>query len=522
MANKTFETRITRFDGGIANDIRENDTSKHAYAQNFNTFSYAHRLVPYRSYEAGNDTLDRKINKFLYYNGKLYGRGFVSATPSVYDVQVYYKTDFTDGTWTTPANSSDPLSSAISTYGELFIYYRGFIYGAADVSNVFQFDVTEAASFVVSDFTKNKVANVQGVVHSANDILYVAAKNSSTTKPEIWENNNGTWAGSASLSLPANLTITSMCEYGIYLAIACVSDDPLATSSKVFLWDRVATTWNEQIDWGEGALNVLEELEGRLVGISIQERVNATNLLFNTTVNFKYYAGAQGAIEFSRLTGQTASTPISHLGKAKQKANNRIYFQMILTTPEGGAGTAEGIWSVGRNEQGRYSVVNEYQTSDGTTIPTTIDGFFLVGSYIFISYSNSGSLSGNISKTKDDNVAGSFANNSIYESIIFDGGDASQTKKLIGVSVTTLPLASGNSVALAYRTDKDIISDSSTWTTIFTHTTVDTVAHSAINVESTGATLPEFKEIQFQLISTGGANITGFSFEHEIIPKRLY
>lgn len=520
MANK--EIKITRFDGGIANDIRENDTSKHSYAQNFNTFSYAHRLVPYRSYEAGQDTLNRKINKFLYYNAKLYGRGFISATPSVYDAQVFYKTVFSDGTWTTPSNSSETLSLAQDTYGELFIYYRGFIYGAHRSSTVFKFDVTEAAAFVSSNFSKVAVGNVQGVIHSADDILYVAAKGTQggIVRATIWSNDNLTWSADAVLILPTGYTITSMCEYGAYLAIACVSDDLLSKSSKVFLWDRVATTWNEQIDWGEGALNVLEELEGRLIGISIQERVNATNLLFNTTVNFKYYAGAQGAIEFVRITGLTSATPISYLGKAKQKVNNRIYFTAIISTPEGASGTAEGVWSVGKNEQGRYSVVNEYQTSDGTTIPTTIDGFFLMGSYIFIAYSDSGSLSGNISKTRDD-VA--YSNNSIYESIVFDGGDASQTKKLIGVSVTTLPLVSGNSVALKYRTDKDIISDTgTTWTTIFTHTTVDSIAHSAINVEATGVTLPEFKEIQLQLVSTGGAIITGYSFEYEIIPKRLY
>ena len=555
----------------MVNDIRENDASKYAFTKGFDTFSYKKRLIPYRSYEAGQDTVNRKINKFLYYNGKLYGRGFVSATPSVYDTQVYYKTVFSDGTWTTPANGGDASSAAIDAegYGELFIYYKGYIYGASSSTSVFKFDVAESVAFANNNFNENNVGNVQGVIHSADDILYVAAKNATTLRATIWKNDNGTWAGgtdTVSLTLPANMSVTSMCEYGIYLAIACVSDDPLTTSSKVFLWDRVATTWNESIDWGEGSLNVLEELEGRLIGISIQERVNATNLLFNTTINFKYYAGAQGAIEFDRLTGLTAATPVSYLGKAKQKANNRIYFATIISTPEGTA-TREGVWSVGPNKQGGYSIVNEYQSSDAT-IPTAIDGFFLMGSYIFIAYSNSGSLSGNISKTRDDEV---YSNNSVYESIAFDGGDSSLTKKLIGVTVHTVAIPSGGSIVLKYKIDEVISTSGGAFTTIFTNATVtagsftvgatytivsvgttdftaigasaNTVgvtfiasgagsgsgvavpgltSHSAINIESSGATLSEFKEVQFQIISTGGAIVTGLSFAYEITGKRLY
>jgi len=57
---------------------------------------------------------------------------------------------------------------------------------------------------------------------------------------------------------------------------------------------------------------------------------------------------------------------------------------------------------------------------------------------------------------------------------------------------------------------------------IMTHSTDDAVKHSAINIESTGATLPQFNEIQFRIESTGGAVITGLKFKYEDIDDDLY
>ena len=78
-------------------------------------------------------------------------------------------------------------------------------------------------------------------------------------------------------------------------------------------------------------------------------------------------------------------------------------------------------------------------------------------------------------------------------------------------------LPAAGSVVLKYRKDEE-----TSYTTIFTHTTDNSLSHSAINIESSGATLPEYREIQFRIESTGNAEITSFSFVYEDQDKDLY
>lgn len=512
---KILEQIIKKFDGGIANDLRDTDKAKFAVARHFDHLSLPGRLLPYRSYEAGNDTLGRKMTDFFYTSGKLFAMGVVSGTTKA---AIYYKDTYTDGTWSTTANNESGVSAApISGF---FVHYKGFGYGICPNQSVFKYDITGVAAFVAQDLAlSGTVTSVGGgLVHSKDDILYLAYN--TAAGPIIAKKNGATWTDSA-LLLPTYLTITSICEYGNYLAIACKPTSVYGGNSSVYLWDRNSsvTTLAESIDWGSGELNVLEELEGRLIGISLEKRESSSNLLFNSVLHFKEYRGAQGAVEIARVDGSRDATitPLSSLGTQKQKINGRIYFACVLTTPEG-SGSKEGIWSFGRSGSSQSFAVNvEYQTSDGT-VPNAIDGFFIIGSYAFIAYSNSGTKSGNISKTND---AATFANNSTYESLIFDGGDASLKKKLIGVTVMTAPLPSGGQIVLKYAVDSSIATTTS-FTTIFTHTTLNSLFHSAINIESSGATLPEWNELQLQIVSTGGAVITGFSFQYEITGKRLY
>ena len=88
----------------------------------------------------------------------------------------------------------------------------------------------------------------------------------------------------------------------------------------------------------------------------------------------------------------------------------------------------------------------------------------------------------------------------------------------IGVTVTNVALPSGTTITCAYRKDEE-----TSYTTIFTNTTANSISKSAINITSSGANLPEFKEIQFRVSVTGGnGEITGIKFKFEVIEKDLY
>ena len=75
-------------------------------------------------------------------------------------------------------------------------------------------------------------------------------------------------------------------------------------------------------------------------------------------------------------------------------------------------------------------------------------------------------------------------------------------------------------ITLAYQIDKNI--GTSTWTTIFNNTTNNSVGHTAINIESSGETLPDYGEIMFRIESVGNAKIIGFRYKFEIIDKNLF
>ena len=125
-----------------------------------------------------------------------------------------------------------------------------------------------------------------------------------------------------------------------------------------------------------------------------------------------------------------------------------------------------------------------------------------------------------MTKTTDGN--NSFAATSVYETKIFNLGDSSATKKLVSFTIITVPLLGPSNdaqVVVKYNINNNI-GNSTFGTTILTHSTTGAISKTAIN-DSSGANLPEFKEIQFRLESTKNAIITGYKFKWEFIDKDI-
>jgi len=502
---KIIETRVVNFTGGITNDPRDNAEGVAQVVTNFDILTDTKRMMPYRDSEDGDGSAStsKKQNFAIALRTgttySLYALGVVSGTARA---EVLYKdlttggsNDLDDNAWATPLNNQ---SSAGTTSFNLFVYYKktGYIYGARAGSHIWRFSPSGAAW--VDDHQALSYTNIaQGLVHSKDDILYVPYDN------KIAKNDNGSWNNTA-LTLPSHLYVTSICEYGNYLAIACAPLSGIG-NSVVYLWDRDATltTLSESIDWGEGVIKVLEELDGFLIGLS-QAGGNSTRT--KNRIIFRYYAGA-GAVKIRELL----STTSPNLLIAKQKVDHRIFFMMSATL---NGSLREGVWSIGR-ENSRFVIAHERTPNNDTALGNGIlQNFFFVGDYLFIAYVNNSSANA-LSKTNDSS---SFTATSIYESVIFNGGDSSLAKDLVGVTITTEPLPAAGSVVVKYKKDAE-----TSYTTILTHSTDDAISKSAINIESTGAALPKsYKEISFRIESTGGAVITGLSFKEEITGKRAY
>lgn len=533
---KIIETMINRFDGGIVNDPRDPRENTARVVTNFDILANPNKMTPYRDSEDGDSagsTSQKQNFAVAIRTAQTYSLYALGRQSALNRAEVLYKNldtggsnDLGDNTWTNTANNQ--AGQASPNYN-LFVYFRrtGLIYGAHTGTHFFAYDPSGSAVFNDTSLVVTYTHVGQGHVHSKDNRLYVPYHNSAGSggsRSFIARHDGSSWSATA-LTLPDHLIPTSVCEYGNFLAIGCADASGMG-DSKVFLWNRdsTITTMSESVDWGSGSLVILHEVDGELIGISQQggaassfSGMPAGTISFGDRVIFRRLNGNK-AERFMELRGGSNTTL---LPAAKQKIDNRLYFMMSISL---NGATREGVWSVGRSDYTqRFVLTHERTPSNDTALVSSaiLYNFIKVGDYLFQSYASSGSI--DVSKT---NNSSSFNHTAIYESKVFNDGDSSIAKKLHGVSVMTEALPANGQVVVKYAID-DVIGDGS-WTTILTHDTDGAVYDSAVNIESTGGALPEYREIQFRIEVTSGVSgtspteITGFSYKSEVKGKRAY
>lgn len=492
----TITTKINTFSGGTSADLREKISNQYSITKNFDTFSNPKRLTPFRALEANEDK-DFNIIKFLNANSQIYGFGVNGQGSAV--AKVYKKS----GNLVTSSWTEDQAVEGNGARNEkVFFEYKNYIYmwerGAELIRHG---DITGTATN--ADYQSITYANVaQPVHHPADDIAYFFHDNKVSTL------NDSTFA-EAVLTLPSNLIITAGAAYGNFLAIACKNKNASGNDSIVFLWDRDSsvTTLSDKIDWGLGELVSLDVLDGTLVGISNVD--SGTLFGIKPRIHIKVLSGNRATlIKELKLDSTVVDANYNATGDTWIR-NSKLYFS-IESDQSLDALDYTGIWVIGRHEiNSPLATTMEYKV-DTDSLSDQIHGFAFFGGYLFVAHSSDGSVD-----RINDQATYSTA---VYESQIFDGEDSSLMRKLIGATVTTVPLPTAGQVVLKYRKDEE-----TSFTTIFTEATDNSISHSAINIESSGISLPtDYKEIQFRIESTGGAEITGFSFKEEVVGKRTY
>ncbi len=198
-----------------------------------------------------------------------------------------------------------------------------------------------------------------------------------------------------------------------------------------------------------------------------------------------------------KLTGKTI--PLS-----KSVKNNRLFFSAKIFTNTAGTEYNEGIWSFGRKSAGypfalTLDFIDENVDTDG------IQAFGSAANFFFITHSNDGS----IDKLND---AASYTFTSIYESQIYNFGFPYSDKRPQKFSLSTAPLTSGQSATIKYKIDGD-----TSWTTVGTINTVGQVSRDFFNHESDSTDFKGGREVKVRIESAGGAEITGFSVQAEVL-----
>lgn len=512
---------IKRFDLGVTSEIRGSNNRFSSMVKNFDIHTYGNKLVPLRSSEAGDASASStagvrnfciaRLNATPTY--ALYGLARDSADSRA---EVFYKNlnlnanGLSDDDWTATAANLETTGTVMNPVDfNLFVFYenRNLIYGLRDSRYIWSyspsgggFTSTAKDLNAYTDIFSTSVAHViQGLVHSKDDILYLAFDN------WIIKNNAGTFtAGTApALTLPAHFKVTSLSERGNYLAVSCAPKSGFG-KSVVYLWDRDATltTLSESIDWGEGELFATEELDGTLIGVTNSGK-GAVN---NQRLVFRYLDG-----NVSKVIDQLISQEVSSLASitsiyAKYKYNNAIYFVFGMNFYDGEEQL--GIWKLGKNKSGNLALSLDRTLENDTTgiTITFFHGFIVVGDFIFASYNQNGTIT--VRKTIAKGGSGEYSATSVLGTLVQNEGDSSITKQLKAITVLTEPLPAAGQVVLKYKKDADI--DGSTYTTIFTNTTDD-------SIRNTATTTVQYKEIIFRIESTGGAVITGLKWKPEVV-----
>ncbi len=495
--SKTIIKKYNSFFGGVSDDPRKSTQNEFIITKHFDIFSQPNKLTPYRSLETdtndGSTSTGMKqylIKDFLYASAstKEYALGQnASGFP-----KIVYKDDATTGNWVLPA-SSEGNAAVING---CFVEYKDYIWGFQGANQVFKWGTLSGTPSITNSVNTTGVtitSVAQGII-AKDDNLYMPYNN------KIARVTSGGSFNDAVLTLPSNYKITSIDNYGNYLAIACA---PISTNngvSKVFLWNLTATDVQEAIDWGEGELRVIGVVEGIIVGITDRYLNNVTGAGHGSMVVQVYSGGNPQVIKevFTQaLTNKTM--PI-----AKAVRNNRLFFSAKIMTNAAGTEYNEGIWSFGR-KTAAYPWALTLDIIDENVSTAGIQGFGTAGNYFFIAHSADGS----IDKT-DDTATYSFS--SIYETQIEDFDDVDNDKRLESVKVYFRKLATGESLTAKYKVD-----DATSWTTIGTFTTVGQLSRTFINIESTSSAFSSGKEFKFQFISTGGLEITGYKLQATLL-----
>lgn len=459
-----IETKITNFSGGLSEDKRVKNYNKFSITKHFDTFTYPHKLVPYCLTEADEDKT-YVITKFLYaryYTGgawtyRLYGLGvkvgFTTTKIYVYDIDLQ-----TFAGWAAAAAAAISESTLIPS-SDVFFYYKDFIYVWAGGTKLTRYDCSNVANFDDAYYDATAYTTVVPPVHHpADDIAYFFHDN-------FVSRLNGAAAFEPKvLTLPSQFKIVSACAYGNYLAIGCITKGVFNVQSIVFLWDRDSSlaTLTERIDFGEGKLKFLANLNNKLIGV-VSFYIDSLFGMNKGKVIIKQASG-NFAITLNELTTDSA-TAANQMPTNCIVKDNKLYFVLGITLNGDVRG---GIWAVDENGKIALDFIEEEATG------AYYKGIYVAGNMWWIAHSNDGSVN-----RSDNAKAYSATLASVYESLIFNTGDSDLTKKLVGATVMTEKMPSGSRVILKYRKD-----GATAWKPIYINVANDSISHGAINFES--------------------------------------
>lgn len=494
---------INRWDGGLAEDIRTFSTNQHEGCVNFDIISNPYLLRPFsdpvaETISTGSGVMtDFQITDVIACDiggtTKLVGWGRESSAST--KASFFTKDAPITSAWAKIATASGSVVPAKGT----LIEYKGSSYALDTTVNLNKFTSGTTFTAVGTVGAPNTDGGIcKPFVHPEDNIMYLATTYTIATY-------DGTTLTTNVLLLPSNLTITSMTNFGGYLAIACKPTSG-SGSSKVYLWgrDTSSTLLQGIIDWGSGALEILENINETLVGVSAVKTVGTFDTITNYNYKVKIYSGG-----YPQEVKDFIVTNTNVLRPFKAKQNDKLYF---------GFDTDNAVHYCGKNKGGEWFVSKErFLSPTGSSITGTLNGISIVGDILFTAYTDGG-VSGYLARTSDSTFSTSTATYLTTTNPKMVEGDRYEDKQLKAVQVSyrigliDSGVANGT-VTLGVYADNRTLQPVLTQTKLINGNYIVTATDLADNTP-----LPSGREFTFYLTSLGDVRIKEIRYIYAVLP----
>lgn len=493
---------LNKFDGGHAEDLRTTNTDECEKSLNFDLFINPHKLIPYGDSIAETITgatmddieIDSVDIALVGSDYAFVGTGYESAGSS--KINFLTKSSLVDVSGATPFVSNAISGGGTYQKGSLVVYKNlavALLYNGSGTYIAYSLTASGTATNIGS-FSTSSTFRARPFVHPEDNILYFAVGN-------VIAKWDGTTFTSYTTILPSGYEVSSLTDYGSYLAIAM---RPVrgTGNSVVYLWGRDGTlnTLQSVIDFGEGDLLMIENLNNNIIGIMASQNTFNTNLSRKLVV--KGYSG--GAVETlkSLMLSSLVNTTVY-----KVKNGGKLYF---------GLGNDDCVYAVGKNKAGTYIITKDRYMNNGTTIGSGFSGLSIVGDILWSAFNALGGtytlMRSKISLLSQESVT--YTSTSTYRTTINPSMpvlDRYKEKQLVCVRVAYTGALSGATV-LKVSVDGGSFSTAISDTNAAGEHTIES------NAMDDGTPLPTGREFQFQLESTGGAQIKEIQYVYNVLP----
>ena len=428
----------------------------------------------------GGTTPNARLKKATKGNGKLYAIGVdpaSSPTPYLFE-------------WNTSTfqwNGAGTFGSSGSAADVVHYYSTADkIYGLWKGTHLWQMTTTGTFNGTYQALTYTYYADM--ITHSLDGIMYIATDN------KISKLDNTTFTSGA-LTLPTNFRITSISEQGIYLNI--VGYDVNSGVSTSYQWDRDSslTTLSQKYNLGSSIAVHNAELNKQMFFVCIKQNSSQTPFDERPVMKIKYISGdrilTKDEFSFQSLT---------LLGGGKWIEDDKLYFTALVKF-DGDSASKNVVFCL--DYLGNLTIAQNAAINTSSSVSAGVirdgDGFWIFGG-------SDGSWHSTTTYSTESSIETKKESSENYGERI----------ELVGMTIMSDALPSGANITVYARTDS-----TDTWSTLYTFSTQSSIRNVFTLRELTTALQPA-KELQFKIVSTGGAVINSWQYKLRYLPVEKY